>query len=77
MLAHSRHRNQPQPTSIVRVGATTSSAPSMNKYLGIGVAGSIGLLLLKQPLPAAILLGSAMGASAMIDVSAPSPPGVL
>lgn len=73
MLAHSRHRNRTQPTALVRVGATPS-APTMNKYLVLGLAGGAGLLLLKQPLPAAILLGSAMGASAMIDVNDKNPP---
>lgn len=62
MLAHTRQKKHRR--ALVHVGAaTTDNAP--NKYMTIGLVGSIGLALVGQFLPAAILLGSALGASAM------------
>lgn len=66
MLAHTRHRSH---HSIVRVGADTTGKPFNNKYMTIGLVGGVGLLFIGQAMAAAILLGSALGASAMIDTS--------
>lgn len=72
MLAHTRQRSPVhiRQAVIVRVGADTTPSKSFgNKYMNIGLFGAIGLILVGQPLPAAILLGSALGASAMSEAS--------
>lgn len=71
MLAHTRHRSSVhmRHAVIVRVGAdATEKPPFTNKYMSIGLFGALGLMLLGQALPAAILLGSALSASAMTEV---------
>lgn len=70
MLAHTRQRSpvHVRHAVIVRVGADTpATKPFGNKYMNVGLFGALGLLLVGQPLPAAILLGSALGASAMSE----------
>lgn len=71
MLANTRQRSpvHMRHAAIVRVGAdTTEKPPFANKYMNIGLFGALGLMLLGQALPAAILLGSALSASAMTEV---------
>lgn len=71
MLAHTRQRSpiHVRHSVIVRVGAESSTTTKSfgNKYMNIGLFGALGLFLVGQPLPAAILLGSALGASAMSE----------
>lgn len=70
MLANTRQRSpvHMRHAIVVRVGAdTTSTKPFGNKYMHLGLFGALGLMLVGQPLPAAILLGSALGASAMSE----------
>ncbi len=63
MLAHTRHRSVR-----VHVGADTTSKPTFNnKYMTIGLLGGGLLLVVGQAMSAAILLGSALGASAMVE----------
>lgn len=72
MLAHTRQRSpvHMRHAVIVRVGADATEKPSFgNKYINIGLFGALGLMLIGQPLPAAILLGSALSASAMTEGS--------
>lgn len=62
MLAHTRNRSVR-----VHVGADTTNKPFTNKYMTIGLVGGGLMLVVGQAMAAAILLGSALGASAMIE----------